>query len=98
MEKYHFENPHIIAAYSHEKFVGIFVTHPAETVSTEYLIDLFSDVSPTCFVVEEIPELDDHHTVDIYTDLLDDMISSFTESKFSDLCKSNVLYIPRVLH
>ena len=98
MEKHHFENPHIIAAYNDERFVGIFITHPAETVSTEYLIELFSDVSPTCFVVEEIPELDDEHTIEIYAQLLDCMIAEFTESKFSELSRDNLLYIPRTLH
>jgi len=98
MENHHFENPHLIAAYSNERFIGIFVTYPEETVSTEDLVDYFSVASPTCFVAEEIPYFDEELTTENYMVLLEDMIEKFMDSKFSDLGRIGLLYIPKTLH
>ena len=96
--EYFFDKPHIIAAYKDETFVGMFVTYEQETISKEHLIKYFGIVDPTCFVAEEIPEMDETLTPDNYVHLLDDMIAKFTENKFSDLSDPDLLYIPRTLH
>lgn len=98
MEKHHFERPHLIAGYRNEQFVGIFVTRPKETLTTEELVDYFEAANPTCFVAEEIPELDIEITPENYMDLLQDMIESYMESEFSDLPLFDLLYIPKTLH
>lgn len=96
MDQYHFERPHLIAAYSYEKFIGIFVTYPKETLSTTELAEYFTIA--TCFVAEEIPlEIDDKVTPENYMDILEDMIENFQEASFSDL-PTDLLYIPKTLH
>ena len=98
MDQYHFERPHLIAAYSNDKFVGIFVTYPEETLSTGELVDYFAIASPTCFVAEEIPlEIDDEITPDNFMVVLEYMIESFMDSRLSDL-SSDLLFMPRTLH
>lgn len=98
MNSYHFERQHLIAAYSDEKFVGVFVTYPEETITMEELTDFFYVVNPTCFVAEEIPDLEEELTQDNLMDLLTDMIESYIDTKFSDLSRVGLVYMPRTLH
>ena len=97
MDQYHFERPHLIAAYSNDKFIGIFVTYPKETLSTDELAGFFTFA--TCFVAEEIPaDIDDEVTPENYMDVLEDMIDNFSSTKFSELISPDLLYIPKTLH
>lgn len=98
MNSYHFERQHLIAAYSDEKFVGVFVTYAGETVTMEDLMDFFYVVDPTCFVAEEIPDLEEELTQDNLMVLLTDMIESYMDTKFSDLPRVGLVYMPRTLH
>jgi len=98
MNSYHFEKPHLIAAYSNENFVGVFVTYAKETITVDDLTDYFYIVNPTCFVAEEIPEIEDELTQDNLTYLLGDMIDLYIETNFSDLPRLGLVYMPRTLH
>ena len=97
MNSYHFDKPHLIAAYKEEKFVGIFVTYAKETLTLEELDKYMSEA--TCFVAEEIPlEISDDVTPENYMDVLEEMIENFSESRFSELFGSDLLFIPKTLH
>lgn len=98
MNSYHFDRPHLIAAYSDETFVGIFVTHPNKTLTIADLVDYFDVANPTCFVAEEIPEFDEELTPHNYECLLEDMIGSYAASDLSDLSYPDLLFIPKTLH
>ena len=96
--QYHFQKPHLIAAYRNEKFIGIFVTYPKETITIEYLADYFSTAGPTCFVAEEVPKFDVELTPENYMELLEDMIDKYSTTKFSELAESDLVYMPKTLH
>ena len=53
--------------------------------------------NPTCLVAEMLPAFEEEITPDNYMDLLEDMISAYVESSFTEL-NSDLLYIPKTLH
>jgi hypothetical protein len=97
MMGHYFERPHLIAAYKEEKFIGIFVTYPEETLTLEELDKYMGEA--TCFVAEEIPlEISDDVTPENYMYVLEEMIENFSESRLSELFGSELLFIPKTLH
>ena len=96
MREYHFEEPHIIVGYRNEQFVGVMITYPAETFTTDELLDIFEMGNPTCLVAEVLPAFEEEITPDNYMDLLEDMILAYVESSFTEL-NSDLLYIPKTL-
>lgn len=100
MMGHYFETPHLIAAYSNEKFVGVFVTYANETVTIEDLDNYFYIANATCFVAEEIPleELADELTPDNYVELLADMIEAYMDHQLSELPTADLLFMPKTLH
>jgi len=100
MMGHYFETPHLIAAYSNEKFIGVFVTLPEETISVEQLDNYFSVANPTCFVAEEIDmeQIGTEITIDNYVELLADMIEAYMDTQFSDLPSHDLLFMPKTLH
>ena len=100
MTGHYFETPHLIAAYSGERFIGIFITYPQETVTVEDLDNHFYIANATCFVAEEIPvdELDEDLTPDNYIELLADMIEAYMDHQLSELPTADLIFMPKTLH
>ncbi len=100
MMGHYFETPHLIAAYSGEKFIGVFVTVPQETITLEDLDKYFGVVNATCYVAEEIhvEDLGEDLTPENYIELLSDMIEAFMAHQLSELPTTDLLFIPKTLH
>lgn len=92
---YHFDEQHLIVAYMHNRFLGIFLTYPDESFTKEQLLEVFPSTAPTHLVAAKVPGICDL-TPENYQAKLEDVIGNLMDNNLDDL--DIQCYIPRVLH
>ena len=95
IDKYHFEEQHLILAYQNERPVGVFITYSGESFTKDELLDYFEEAAPTHLVAKPMPA--QYGKAETMEDLL--KIQEEIAANIEDVEQSeDAIIIPKTLH